>query len=197
VGANRGQFARYAAALFPRARIYSFEPLPGPFAELKAWAERQTRTRVTALNVALGDTEGKADMFEHLEHSPSSSLLQATNLTGQLYPFTRTKRAVTVELSTLDRVFNSDADTLEREILVKMDVQGFEARVIRGGRNILSKARACLLEVNMDRLYDHQATFDEIFSLLSGCGYSYAGNLHQTHARDGHIIYLDALFTRP
>ena len=39
VGANKGQFAKYISAFFPKAHLYSFEPLPEPYEELNRWAE--------------------------------------------------------------------------------------------------------------------------------------------------------------
>ena len=46
----------------------------------------------------------------------------------------------------------------------------------------------------MDELYEGQATFKDIVLLLQDLGYSYAGNLNQTYADDGHVIYIDAIF---
>ena len=57
-------------------------------------------------------------------------------------------------------------------------------------------ASACILEVNLDNLYDKQATFNDITLLLYDLGYRYAGNLDQVCANDGHVIYIDAVFVK-
>ena len=44
IGANRGQFTLFAAGLFPQARIFAFEPLPGPYAVLARIAAGCERT---------------------------------------------------------------------------------------------------------------------------------------------------------
>src|SRR5437899_4779053 len=49
VGANEGQFAKWISTLFPLAHIYAFEPLPRPYAILKAWAGAR-RGKVTTFN---------------------------------------------------------------------------------------------------------------------------------------------------
>jgi len=82
------------------------------------------------------------------------------------------------------------------EILIKLDVQGYEDRVINGGREIFKMAKACILEVCLDKLYEGQTEFFKITELLYGLGFKYAGNLNQTYADDGHVIFIDAVFMR-
>jgi FkbM family methyltransferase len=193
-GANQGQFARKISAVFPEAHIYCFEPLPEPFAKLKHWSDRQ-RGRVTVFNAALGDGEGKAEMFFHADHSPSSSLLRSTAACETLYPITRNQAPVSVLMTTLDRVFGHPAPHWP-ETLIKLDVQGYEDRVISGGPKTFRNAKACLVEVSLDVLYEKQAAFKDIVLLLDNLGYRYAGNMEQICAKDGHVIYLDALFVK-
>ncbi len=195
VGANTGQFATMISEIFPDAYIYSFEPLPEPFEELKKWAIQQNE-KVKAFNLALGDTEGEIEMFSHIEYSPSSSFLKTTNVCEELYPFTQKQIPVPVKLTTLDNWVKSLSIPLAPEILIKLDVQGYEDRVIRGGKKTFMMASACILEVNLDNLYDKQATFNDIALLLYDLGYRYAGNLDQVCANDGHVIYIDAVFVK-
>jgi FkbM family methyltransferase len=194
VGANQGQFARKISAVFPEANIYCFEPLPEPFEKLRRWSDRQRGT-VTVFNAALGDREGPAEMFFHAEHNPSSSLLQSTAACETLYPFTRNQATVSVPMTTLDRIFG-DPPPLLPDTLIKLDVQGYEDRVISGGPKTFRNARACIVEVSLDDLYDKQAAFKDIVLLLDNLGYRYAGNMEQICAEEGHVIYLDALFVK-
>ena len=194
VGANTGQFARQARRLFPRARLLCFEPLPGPFRELERWASRQQN--VTLFNMALGDSEGPAKMFHHLEHSPSSSLLATTELSGKLYPFTKSQSTIDVPLRRLDTALSATGVQLSPEVLIKVDVQGYEEHVINGGKEMFSRAKACVLELNVDPLYSGQANFDRIVLMLHDLGLNYAGNLEQNYDTDGHVIFLDAVFVR-
>ena len=77
-----------------------------------------------------------------------------------------------------------------------MDVQGYENRVILGGTKTFDIAKACILEVNIESLYERQATFKDITILLYELGFQYAGNLNQIYADDGHVIYIDAVFVK-
>lgn len=193
IGANTGQFAKKMVKIFPQAKLFCFEPLPNAFKQLSQWANVK-KGKVSPINCALSDKEEKLVMFSHVEHSPSSSFLKTTSLCEKYYPQTKKQISTDVQLTTLDKWANELQKPLEPEILVKMDVQGYEDRVIRGGKETLSKAKACLLEVSLDTLYENQANFKDITSLLNDLGYSYVGNLDQTYAADGHVIYLDAVF---
>jgi FkbM family methyltransferase len=196
VGANSGQFAKHLHRVFPEARIYCFEPLREPFDKLNAWAV-STKGRVNAFNVALGDIESSLDMFCHAEHVYSSSFLKTTRTCETLYPFTKKQFSLSVQQKRLDKFSAEFPEMLIPEILIKLDVQGYEDRVIKGGVNTFHKARACLLEVNLDNLYENQANFRDILIMLYDLGFHYAGNLEQVFSdRDGHVIYIDAMFQK-
>ena len=102
-GANRGQFARYISDFFPRASIYCFEPLDEPFRDLADWAETQG-DRIICHKLALGDENGEVTMHHHVEHSPSSSLLNTTQHVERLFPKTREQRELRVPVATLNKV---------------------------------------------------------------------------------------------
>lgn len=195
VGANIGQFGRFVSNFFPDACLYCFEPLPEPFKELSQWAEGQNG-RVRVFNLAVGDVEGDIDMFYHFKHSSSSSFLKTTSVNETFYPFIRKQVEIPVKLTTLDKFVDNLREPLIPDVLIKLDVQGYEDRVIRGGAETFSKARACILEVNLDELYEEQANFKEIVFLLDDIGYHYAGNLDQTYGDDGHVIFIDTLFIK-
>jgi FkbM family methyltransferase len=196
VGANKGQFARYISTLFPEAYIYCFEPLPEPYKELNKWAEKQRNVKVKTFNLALGDSEEVLRMFSHIEHRTSSSFLRTTKICENLYPFTQKQLSIPVRLTTLDNWIKKLPNPPALEILIKLDVQGYEDRVIKGGQEIFSMAKACILEVCLDQLYEGQATFKDISLLLYDLGYYYAGNLNQNYADDGHVISIDAVFMK-
>ncbi len=195
IGANVGQFARTISAAFPEARVHSFEPQPGPYAELAKWASTQGG-RVDAHRLALGDHEGTIEMNVHVDFSPSSSILKTTELEHSLWPQTRRQSQVSVPLTTLDAFVAREGIALEPEVIVKLDVQGYEDRAIRGAARTLAHARACIVEVCLDALFEGQPTFGGILATLEAQGLKYAGNLDQAQHSDGHVMYLDAVFVR-
>lgn len=194
-GATEGQFAQKINKYFPTAHLYCFEPLKEPYEKLEQWAKKR-RAPTTVFNLALGDQEKTVTMFLHSNHSSSSSLLETTTLNETLYPFMTKQESVEVEMKTLDNVFEHLPQP-EKELLIKIDVQGFEEKVITGGKKTFTEAKAVILEVAIDPLYKDQASFEKILLLLKSLGFHYAGNLEQIASpKDGHIIYFDAIFLK-
>ena len=197
VGAYNGWFSQRLLEFFPQANIYCFEPLPNIYQELVSWTEK-TGGKVTAYNVALGESEDIVTIHYNEDWSASSSLLSSTQLNKAFFPFTEKKIDIPVTQTTLDIWMENDnlRKNLKPEILIKLDVQGYEDRVIEGGKNLFKKAKACLLEINLVKLYQGQPSFGEIFRLFDEMGYYYSGNYDQVYDKDGRVIYIDALFVK-
>ena len=196
VGANTGQFARKIRRVCPEATLYCFEPLETPFRELKEWAKTASGKPVHAIQLALGEEEADAEMFVHYEHDTSSSLLATTQRTTELYPFTAGQAKTSIHVDTLDNFFAQESTRLESEILIKLVVQGYEDRVVRGGVETFAKARACIVEIAIEELYVGQPDFASMVSLFAELGYRYAGNYEQYYGDDGRVLFLDAVFAR-
>jgi FkbM family methyltransferase len=194
VGANEGQFARLALKRVPGASLYCFEPLPQAFARLEKWGG--SKPNVHLFNMALGETAGSVEMVLHSDHAASSSILSTTALSEEIYPFIKNQERVEVQIDRLDNVLGGASAPLLEPYLIKLDVQGFEGPVIRGGRSVFSGAAACIVEVGLDGLYEGQSSFKEVFGELDSLDFRYAGNLAQVYSNDGHVIYLDAVFVR-
>lgn len=196
VGANRGQFARVALEAFPVATIHCFEPLPEPYAQLAAWTNRVPDGRVLTYHTALGEAVTELAMYEHVGHTASSSLLARTQLATEMFPQTQATMVRRVPVTTLDNWLRDHAERIADPVLLKIDVQGYEAQVLRGAKASLPGIDTCIIEVSTVPLYDGQAGFDELVRLLAIAGLAYVGNLAQVHARDGRALFLDAVFRR-
>lgn len=194
VGANSGQFARAMYRRFPKATFHCFEPTPAAFLELAAWAGRQKR--VNAVHIALGDKADTVEMNLHTQHTTSSSLLPTSEHCKELYPFTTAQTRVSVEMKRLDDYVLGLSSPLVPGVLLKIDVQGFELKVLYGAVQVLSQTNACIIEVSLDELYLGQARFEQIVAFMDANDFRYAGNFNQAFGADGHVISLDALFMR-
>jgi len=198
IGANRGQFAKRVFVTFPEAKIFCFEPVKLAFDDLEKWAKASGHGRVFAFNVALGDREEEREMFLHSDHTDSSSMLQTTKNFENDFNLAQNQEKIKVSQFTLDAVLEKLVKKeLEKEILVKMDVQGYEDLVIGGAKKTLSQVKACVIEIVNDELYKGQPDFQKIFALMDTLGFNYYGNLEQViDHKDGHIIYFDAIFIK-
>jgi len=198
IGANRGQFARRVFTIFPQAKIFCFEPVKEAFEDLEKWARSSGHGRVFAFNVALGDKEEEKEMFLHLDHTDSSSMLRTTESFEDDLHLIQNQQTIKVKQYTLDVAMEKLVKKeLEKEVLVKMDVQGYEDLVINGAEKTLLQARACVIEIVNDELYKGQPDFKKIFVLMDNLGFGYYGNLEQVVShKDGHIAYYDAIFIK-
>lgn len=192
IGSNSGQFSSAARAVWPDARIWAMEPLPDVFGRLQArFAED---AGFEGINVAVSDTNGEATFYRS-EFSKSSSLNRMAPLHKEAFPWTAGETAVQVPVRMLDEVL--DLDRLRRPLLMKIDVQGSEDRVIRGAEKVLALTDCILVEMSTQKLYEGQALFDEVYRLLHEAEFEYRGNREQLlHPDDDRVLQVEAAFTR-
>jgi FkbM family methyltransferase len=192
VGANTGQFARAIHEVLPDAFIYSFEPLSDCFAELQRTMCNVKTFR--AFQTALGDRDGE-EVFYRSEWSQSSSLLPMGLLHKENFPFTARQSREIARVRKLDDYV--DECMTNDNILVKIDVQGYEDKVIAGGKRLLKRAKLLIVETSMVPLYDGQPLFRDIFTSLENQGFQYNGALNQALGPiDGSVLYADSVFIR-
>ncbi|MDQ1446750.1 MAG: hypothetical protein QOI20_3214 [Acidimicrobiaceae bacterium] len=191
VGAHAGEFAEMIGGMLPRTSVISFEPLKDEFERLQ---QRLTAANFSAFNFALGDRNETVKM-RRSEFSQSSSLLPMAKLHKEAFPETAGETIEEVEVRRMDDVLGGME--LQPAILVKIDVQGYEDRVIAGGDAVISKSKAMIIEVSFQELYEGQPLFDDIYQLLKQKGFTYVGNLYQLlNPADAAVLQADALFVR-
>src|SRR5262245_50693685 len=161
IGAHEGEFATLAHQILPKATIISFEPLQAAFRQLNF--NTRTVPNFKAFNCALSDKNSTTGMHRN-EFTPSSSLLRMVDLHKEAFPFTRDETIETVEVKRLDDVLRGMS--LQDSILVKVDVQGYEDKVILGGENVISRAKLLLVETSFQTLYESQPLFGEVYDML-------------------------------
>jgi FkbM family methyltransferase len=192
IGANTGQFAKSIHQLFPEAALYSFEPLSDCYEELIANFANVPQFK--AFNLALGDETGSVEIYRS-EFSPSSSLLPMAELHKNCFPFTKNQSIEEVKVVCLDTI--SKSLELRKPMLVKLDVQGYEDKVISGGKGVISQADIIIVELSVEQLYDGQPLFDDIYKTIMGMGFKYRGNYDQLCSPDdGRVLQVDGIFTK-
>ncbi|MFL5577836.1 MAG: FkbM family methyltransferase [Gemmatimonadaceae bacterium] len=139
VGANRGQMALFfSRGVGPTGGVVAFEPAPTPFRSLRRNVELNGLRNVELRCVAVSDSAGTAH-FHFDESAPTQGhLIDASS--------GRTGGACEVEMTTLDHVV---ATTGAAPDLIKIDVEGAAAGVLRGARRLLETgAPALYLEMH-------------------------------------------------
>ena len=190
IGANEGYFSAEMRRRFSAAHIYAFEPLKDCFETLNK--TMQGDEHFTSFNTALGQEHGTS-VIHHSSSHPSSSLLPMAQLHKKLYPKSAEHVEETIQMERLDGLNLA----IEAPALAKIDVQGFEASVIRGGTETLRRCDIVVVENSFVTLYEGQALFAEIHELLKNLGFSYRGR-SETHydPTTKEPIYEDSVFIK-
>jgi hypothetical protein len=82
-------------------------------------------------------------------------------------------------------------------LLVKIDVQGYEDYVLRGGEQTIRRARLIIIETSFQAQYEAQPLFDDVYRTLTGWGFAYVGAIDQLmNPSNGSIVQQDSLFIR-
>jgi FkbM family methyltransferase len=192
IGAHTGEFSAAIRAVLPGIHVYAFEPLPDCYEKLRATFGGDARFR--AFNVALGEQRGQV-RFWRSRFSKSSSVLPMADLHKLELPWSSDLTPIYIPIATLDD-FLREIDLIPK-VLLKLDVQGYEDRVIRGGIAVLRNVDYILTEVSFRPLYEGQVFFENVYELMRELGFSYAGNIDQfLSAVDGSVLQADALFVR-
>jgi FkbM family methyltransferase len=141
IGANRGDFAMAAAAMFPEGRVIAFEPNPNISLVLKRDLADNHITNVEVRECALGDREESLRLHVPFANSGSASFggFVAEGFTTQALPV----RVGDDELRDVDPDF------------IKIDVEGFELKALKGLRQTIERAKPIieteLMEENLAR----------------------------------------------
>ncbi|MFG0257606.1 MAG: FkbM family methyltransferase [Phycisphaerales bacterium JB043] len=139
VGANRGQFLDMMLARLDtdRVRFHVFEPSAATFELLRA---RHEATPNTTLNqLGMGASSGTMTLFLDSEGSELASLTRRD--IGYLGHSMDIQERV--EITTVDEYCAAQA--IERIDLLKLDVEGHELDVLRGGEGMLSEGRVAMI----------------------------------------------------
>jgi FkbM family methyltransferase len=164
VGANFGLYGLSAAIYArPRGRVFAFEPAPGAFAMLQRnIADNDLAANVTATQAAVGAAPGRAQF--HIGKDVSFSSLHRTQRIDD------GASAVDVEVVSLDTAL-AQVSTID---LLKIDVEGGEADVLRGGRELLKRSPGAIVQFE----YSHKnidatrrQAFADIIALFAQDGF--------------------------
>ena len=103
--------------------------------------------------------------------------------------------AIQVEVDTLDNLACSF--DLQNDILIKIDTEGFDLEVIRGGQETLRRSAAVVIEASLyPTTYGKDSpVFEDILTALSELGFCYRGTIRSGYDR-GALVVMDALFVQ-
>lgn len=137
IGANIGQYSITVSRKYPECTIYSFEPSKHTYKLLTDNVRQETR--IKAFNLAFGEKDTKMNLYSNHEGSGLASFYQR-DLENTSIKFNQSE---IVDVVTLDNWV--DLNNIIPDY-IKIDVEGFELSVLKGGINTLRHVKAVQFE---------------------------------------------------
>lgn len=139
IEANQGFYTLLAAKkVGQKGKVFAFEPVPREFRNLKQNIFINRFQNIKAEALALGSREGFVNMFVCLNGKGSYSSLQLPSEKVRAR-----KKIIKIPITTLDEYVRRN--TISSIDFIKIDVEGGELDVLKGGENVLSKMRPVLM----------------------------------------------------
>lgn len=180
IGAFEGDWSKMAMEIWPEASFTLIEANPEKAAMLRRDPKLRTAKLVESL---LGASDGSEVTF-YVMGSGSSVFEEHSEVQRQ---------PVSLKQRTLDSV-TQDLNDVD---FIKIDVQGYELEVLKGGKQTLAKAQIVLIELSLIEINSGAPLLDEALSFMRGEGFL-AYDILEIHRRplDGAMNQIDVLFVR-
>ena len=182
VGANVGYFTALGAARVGRTgRVVAFEPSPYAFRRLQSMVKQNHLSQVETCNVALGDCADRLNLYlgvNSVNHTPTMIPHENTTTTS-------------VEVRTLD--VEMDRLGVKKIDLMKIDVEGYEPKVLAGAKRLLTekRIRAILCEFNESWLEKAGSSSAELARLMADAGLIDRSRRKRSMSFDNRLFQLD------
>lgn len=132
IGANIGLISLAMAKICKDGCIYSFEPDSVNFERLKENVSLNKFSNLRLFNLALGDMQGSSKLYRIEPSNPGMNRI-LIETPEQPVP------CEVVNVETLNSLYNQK--TFTRVDFIKIDTEGFELKVLQGGRELIRKFR--------------------------------------------------------
>ncbi|HEY6100454.1 MAG TPA: FkbM family methyltransferase [Anaeromyxobacter sp.] len=194
VGANEGGYGAELRRMGFTGDLVSFEPVRAPFAELSRRAKGDGRWKV--VNAGIGEASREAVINVAGNKSLSSSLLPMMQRHVEGAPDSAYVGTETIRLESLADAIAAHGSPGAR-LYVKLDVQGYERRILEASTAALGGVAGVQLEMSMVPLYEGEALVEDMIALMRRLGFVLS-SLEQGYCdeRTGQMLQVDGVFFR-
>ncbi len=194
LGANTGQFAQHLFEIGYEGRIVSFEPVAAAYEQLLSNSQ-PCHNWTIAERCALGDRNDKTNI-RIAKDAKKSSILPALPTYLEVSANAAQIDTETVPMVTFAECYPQYRGKAKAPML-KINVQGFEDRVLAGATAVLLQLRGLHIEFSFVPLYKQQRLFDPLFQQIQAQGFTLY-NLYPSFSdyRTGKILKAIGIFFR-
>lgn len=161
VGADRGQSYHSLKSIWPQAEIYSIEPRKGAYDVCR-------KKNPNTFNVAFGTYDGSDTLYVNSHQPMLSSFYNINKDSKDSIDLAENKTNILEHTTEKVKVMRMDAfvgPVLPVDI-IKMDCQGYEDKILAGGRKTIAKAKVVITEIMLYDLYEKSSSFFNIEKYL-------------------------------
>ena len=157
VGSNNGDYSLLFNEIFPKSKIFSFEPNPKLYEQSLKKLSKYKNTKV--IKKAVGNSN-KNILFKIDKNSSLTSSLAIHNKRSRTYRIKKFLYGNTYEDKINIKLIKLDTFIKKKGVpnLVKIDVEGFEEEVLKGISKNLKKIEIIMIEFHFDKLYKNYST---------------------------------------
>ena len=177
------------------SRIVSFEPLPDVFLELSEWSKLAPPWE--CYPYALGERQ-ESKKIKVLGNKFASSFLDGQEILRRelaQHGGGHVEKEELVEVKKLDDLYPNLCKESDI-VLLKIDTQGYEKKVLEGALKSLKHIRFVKMELSLVEIYKHETVMHEMIAFMTSLGYAPI-LLERGHVSDETLYQLqaDVIFT--
>ena len=187
IGANVGEWSRTASSIFPVSRILMFDGDPDNEPALHNTVRSIGSRSQYFLSLLGPEKKDAVTLYRPDAGTTGSSILP------ELTSFE--KESVTLPMDTLDS--RTEAAALQSPLLLKLDVQGFELEILKGGRRTLSLAEVVIMEASLLPYNEGAPLFAEVVAFMKEAGFVVFDFCGQLRRQSDHALFqTDIVFVK-
>jgi FkbM family methyltransferase len=166
IGANDGRWLSSVYDIFPQATIHAFEPVPTTYDDLCSKVGQNPRVRT----YCQGFSSESKTLSMQIYENPRANSMEAAEIQVGRNPL----NTVEVKCATLDAWLKESA--IDEIDFIKIDVEGYELKVLNGGINLFREAKAAFVLIEAKSVLSSQVSgpgvsLEQLAGFLDPFGY--------------------------
>ena len=165
LGSNIGYYATIESKLIGNSgKVYAMEPIPRNFNLLKQNIKVNNLKNVQPFNMAASNYDGQINLY----------LSNKSNLCSAIKTDTLLNQTITRKATTVDSFLETENIQPENINLLRMDVEGYETKILEGAKNLLehSKNITLFIEFHTAIIKSQGINLEDTFGLIEDYGFT-------------------------